>query len=132
MKLSARPSNSRSVSPRASAATASASSTPATGSEGMVDALCRVIEPSSSSTTRSVKVPPVSVAKRISEGHRVGALEAEHDAGLGRRRDFDLQYVQDRPQLQHLLGIARRQFALADIEAVLEPDPDAAADQRAL
>ena len=50
--------------PPASAAAASELITPATGSEGTVAVLWRLRLPSGSATTRSVKVPPVSTAKR--------------------------------------------------------------------
>src|SRR3569623_1422651 len=133
MKLSPFASSSLSSIPRACAATPSASMTPMTGSLGTVGALCRVMRPSSSSTTRSVKVPPVSVAKRIGlKAHLVAALQPQHRAGLVRGRDLDVERFEDRAHFRHLLRVARRQFALADIEAVLQPAANAAAQQRAL
>src|SRR5437868_1169276 len=93
MKVSARARKPFNVSPCAAAASCRASRTPLTGSSGTVEDLNSVIAPSSSSTTRSVKVPPVSVANRMAlvleskrcrtprdrrgKGHRLAQLEVE-------------------------------------------------------
>ena len=48
-------------------------------------------------------------------------------ARLGRGRDLVTEPLDDTADLGHLLGIALGEFAAADIERILEADPDVAA-----
>src|SRR5689334_14896068 len=66
-----------------------------------------------------------------SKRHRIATLQRQRLARLGRARDLERQVLEDRADPAHLLGIALRQLALAEIERVLEPDPDIAAHDRA-
>src|SRR5262245_4587942 len=62
-----------------------------------------------------------------SELHPIGALEAEHLARLLRAGGFVAELGDDAADLGHLLGIAGRELAGTDIEAVLQTDSDVAA-----
>src|SRR5215469_16143328 len=63
----------------------------------------------------------------LSEMHLAQALEMENGARFVRRYGFEAEFADDAGHLRHLLGIARRQLTLADIDAVLQPDTDIAA-----
>ena len=66
------------------------------------------------------------------EADLVAALQGEHRARLGRRRDLQRQLVQDaRGSSPPARRSTRRQLALAEVDAVLEPDADVAAHHRA-
>src|SRR3972149_2185393 len=82
MKRSARPRSAFTGIEKLSAATPSTSRIPRTGSSGVVAVLNMWRTPLSSSSTRSVKVPPVSTAKRI-----CAFLLGNPATQLGRNRD---------------------------------------------
>src|SRR5690242_3855275 len=65
-----------------------------------------------------------------SERHRVAALQGEQLARLLRRGDVERQVLEDGADAGDLLGVALRELALAEIEAVLEADTDVAAHDR--
>src|SRR5215813_11787566 len=74
----------------------------------------------------------VSIPSAIaSEGDLVAALELQHGAGLVRRCDVERQLLDDLADAADLLGVALGQPSGAEIDAVLEPDPDIAAHRRA-
>src|SRR5258707_1255253 len=74
----------------------------------------------------------VSIPSAIaSEGDLVAALELQHGASLVRRRDLERQLLDDLADATDLLGVALGQPPGAEIDAVLEPDPDIAAHRRA-
>src|SRR5258708_5873679 len=64
----------------------------------------------------------------LSKLDSIGALEAQHGARLLWGRYLVAELLDDAADFRHLLGIAGGELAAADIEAVLEPDPDIAAD----
>src|SRR5689334_25290548 len=75
---------------------------------------------------RQVSIPSAIASER----HLVAALELQHGAGLIRRRDVERQLLDDLADAADLLGIALRQPPGAEIDAVLEPDPDIATHRR--
>src|SRR5206468_723587 len=50
------------------------------------------------------------------------ALELQHLAGLGRRGDRVTKFREDADDLGHLVRIGLSQLALADVDAVLQPN----------
>src|SRR5688572_23242314 len=66
------------------------------------------------------------------ESDAVAALEAEHRPRLGRGGDLAAERLEHLAHLGDLLGVRPRELALADEQAVLEPDPHVAAEQRRL
>src|SRR5712664_3230299 len=77
-------------------------------------------------TPRQVSIP----SSIVSEGDLVAALELQHGAGLVRRRDIERQLLDDLADAADLFGVALGQPSGAEIDAVLEPDPDIAAHRR--
>src|SRR5690349_14274819 len=74
----------------------------------------------------------VSIPSAIgSEGDLVAALELQHGAGLVRSRDLERQLLDDLADAADLLGVALGQPPGAEIDAVLETDPDVSAHRRA-
>ena len=57
-----------------------------------------------------------------SKPHTIAAFEMQTPR-LGGRRDLHTQILQDPPDLRHLLGVRRRQFAFADVKRILQPNP---------
>src|SRR5215510_3825120 len=64
---------------------------------------------------------------RRSKLHPVRALERQHLARLLRRGGLEAELGDDAADFCHLLGIAGRELSRADIEAVLQPDANVAA-----
>src|SRR3546814_7275126 len=66
----------------------------------------------------------------MSEADLVAALEHKYLACLIRGREFEPQSLADLADTRHLRGIARRQFAEAEPERILETDANMAAHRR--
>src|SRR5439155_5773738 len=75
---------------------------------------------------RQVSIPSAMAL----EGDLVAALELQHGAGFVRRRDIERQLLDDLADAADLLGVALSQPPGAEIDAILEPDPDIAAHRR--
>src|SRR5947209_6616415 len=67
------------------------------------------------------------IARCFSEAYLREALELQDFAGFVRRGGFEAQFADDARHLRHLIGVARRQLALADIDAILQADAHIAA-----
>src|SRR5690349_19594145 len=65
----------------------------------------------------------------MSECHPVAALQAEHSARLVRCRDLQRQAFENAPYAADLLGVGFGELA-AIVEAVFQPDADAATQRR--
>ena len=78
--------------------------------------------------TRSTEAGP----RAASRGQKT-SLEAKHHAGLGRGRDFKGEILDDPPppHLGNLIGIRLGEFALGNMESVLQADADVPAHHRA-
>jgi hypothetical protein len=59
--------------------------------------------------------------------HPVAALQAEPGAGFVGRGGLEGESFEDAADLRDLLGVRAGELALAEIDAVLEADPDVAA-----
>src|SRR5580698_2352709 len=128
MKNSARPRNSSRGLPLASAAFCTAASTPWIGSCGTVDALVINQVPSLSSTRRSVKVPPVSQARRI----ELHPLYVEHLPCIRGGGRLSAKIVDDVDGSLHQRGVARGEHAAADVDTVFEPYAHISSEQQRL
>src|SRR6266702_5430659 len=64
------------------------------------------------------------------ELNAIGTLQGQHLPCFRRRRHLIAELLDDAANLRHLLGVARRKLAGADVERVLKPDAHIAAQHR--